>query len=463
MLKSIHTLELTVVVSLGLASMAQGGQFYTVAVAGQSMPGYTNETFGTFFSNPGVGTDGSDVVFEGASSIDGTDKGIYDFNIATQSLTPIALVNGNTNNKAPDGSSYSSVGQPTVNNGLVSFYGNIDGGSSSGIFTAPTSGASTSALAVYGSNQPGTSNTFNTFNNYTGQSGSSVIFEGGSNSAGYNGVYISTSGSSPSRIIDSSSSMPGSGTTFGGFQDANISGNTVAFLASANNLSTGVYWDGIYTTNTSGGSPTTIALGVVNGSATGSTAPGGSNTFSSIYYPVTDGSHVAFYGSFANQINSGGLYMYNADGSGGTPIVTNSTPIPGGGGENFAAYISSTYSLSNGVLAFNGSSSDGSVEGIFAYENGAIVPIITNEAGSDTIPGYPGYTVQSAFLVGASPSTANGIEDYAFEAVLSNGTPGDNITGIFVDPVAVPEPCALGLLGMSSLLVLRRRRQASGL
>jgi hypothetical protein len=447
---------LSAAVVLSFAAAARGGSLDTIAVVGSTvMPSTGGAVFESIpFFTSDLSTDGTDVVFTGTNS-NATAGGVFDYNLNTHTLNAASTLGG----ASPDGGTYNSSGLaqefPSIGNGRVAFFANTSV-SANGIFAGTSSGGAQSVIADTSTSIPsGGGATFHYVENPTSQSGSNLIFEGWNASNSVGGLYASNGGTL-SKIVDYNTSVPNvGGTTFAanGFNNSSVSGNVVAFTGIPNQAGYNGY-EGIYSTTLSGATPTFVAAANAISTTGASLMPGTSSYLQGLGFVGTDGKSIVAWGYTNGSTNNSGLFLYPVAGGTGTVIMNGSTQVPGTNQFFSPSDTDTGYCISNGIVTFNGENATTNAEGIYAWENGTIVPVIAPGQAVTGDPAYAGYTWTYAELMGQG--TANGIADYAFYGTMTDGS--NTISGVFADPV--PEPCSLALLGLGSLLVLRRRQSA---
>jgi hypothetical protein len=267
-------------------------------------------------------------------------------------------------------------------------------------------------------------------------SGTTAAFYAGSATVG--GIYTrSTSGTGAvTRVVDTTTAIPGVGGPFGGFvAPPAISGTRVAFTGF------GPLGGGVFTAATPGGPLTAVAT-------TATPIPGGSGNFVGLSAPAVSGAVVAFAGGPTGGFGSFPTGIYANTGAGGSlvRVANTSTPIPGGTG-NFARF-DPQISLSGDDMVFVGRAGD-LAPGIYTNATGPLTKVIAAGEALD------GRTVSD---LGIGWQSFDGTV-ITFWAGFTNGS-----SGVYVVPVVpVPEPAGLLAVAAVAAGLLRRvRRRRAG-
>lgn len=256
------------------------------------------------------------------------------------------------------------------------------------------------------------------------RSASSVSFLGSSapgGPAGLGGVYLWNSGGL-SRVVDTSTPMPGTAGNFAGFGQAAISGQNALFVGS----SAGAATAGIYSSPLAGGPIATLADFTTP-------MPGGVGNFKFFNALSPDGDNLAFLGSGAGQV--GGVYA--RINSSLLRIADTNTPSPEG--DLFSSF--GFCALSGNTVVFAGQHATGFF-GLYAWRDGIITKIVSP---GETINGH---VVTNAFV---SPEGLEG-NTVAFELRYTTGE-----TALYT-ATTIPAPASLTLLAVATVLAPRRRR-----
>jgi hypothetical protein len=295
---------------MGRAAFADGVAitFTKIADTDTTVPGSPSNF--EFFSIPSIA--GENVVFKAAEASSG-EEGIY------KSVGGALSVVADTTTPIPGGSGNFDVFyfNPAVDEeGRVAFYGWSYGiVYTEGIYKSV--GGSLSVVADLTTPIPGGSGNFDIDFGRPSIDGGNVVFPGDSGGVSTEGIYTDAGGSL-SVVVDTSTTIPGSASTFDGAYEPSISGGNVAFGGVASSVS---YEEGIY--KSVGGSLSVVA-------DLDTTIPGSSDTFLTFgSAPSISGENVAF----VNDTVADGVYK---DVGGSLSVVANwSTPIPGGSGNFF--------------------------------------------------------------------------------------------------------------------------------
>jgi hypothetical protein len=406
---------------LGVTADAQTITFIKVADTSTAVPNGTGN-FVTFSNMVSVDAQGRVGFVENNGP---TNNGVYFWDSGT--LTRVADLNTAIPSGTGNFTGFSFFGNDMADGRLI-FRGN---GSSSqaGLYLFDASGSTLTKIADTSTSIPGGTGNFTSFG--TGFISGSNYATIASGSSGQQGIYV-TDGSTVTKIADKNSTVPDIGGTYSWSSQLGFDGSSLSFWA-----------------NISGGSQPGNIIGGYNGSSlvtlvtTGTTAPGFGTNFTSFgAAPDLEGATVYFSGSVSG---GSGLFSIGLDGTGLTSLVTTDTTAPGHG--NFTAFSQPT--VENGVLYFQASYSGG--QGIYYYDGLALSKIIDTD---DMLDGK-GLSSLSLFPTGVEGSYL------AFRANFS-----DSSIGIFTTQLAaIPEPTTTSqlLAGMAVFGFvngLRRRKPA---
>jgi hypothetical protein len=398
--------------------------FVKVADTSTAIPG-SSGNFANFYTNQRVSTDGNTVVFTGAKS--STQVGVYSFDLAGGTLARVA-----------DWTTLSTLGYPSVSNGLVGFAANSLGA----IYTASTTGTGLTVIANASTAMPGGPGNLASIDVPT-LSGGNLVFQGSGTS--WSGIYAApVTGGTITMLVDGNTVVPADSNVFNSPGRPSISGSAVTFNGGYQFGS--IIRHGIYSTTVSGGPVTKVA-----NEAT--IAPGSTHAFTWFYAPATDGTYVAFDAADLATDAVSGVWRYKLDGTGGTVVADKNTFVPGHGTTKFDYF--SGVSMCDGAAVFYGGSSSAGFYGIYADANDTLIKIIEKGDALDgkTVSGLQIYD-QSVAVSGDTYC------DIAFYATFTNGS-----AGIYVEEVPLatlgispaPEPATLSLLALGGLAMIRWR------
>jgi hypothetical protein len=375
--------------------------------------------------------DGTTIVLQ-AYAADGSNPAIYSVDITGSNLR--RLVSSST--ALPGSGTFDGANALAARNGIVAFNGYALGQAPNdfrpGVYAIDPNGGVT-LVANRNTPMPGGLN-FHTFGAQMAVSDSGqVAFDGygmPSSTARF-GLYAAMPGGSVSKIIDNASTLPGTSGNAGGFggdhqvgsQEGNVvfSGSDVAGFG-------GVYrWDG---------------RSLVPLVKRGDPAPGG-GTFTTFHDVFADSRGVAF---SAKTTASGGYYL--SENGAIRQLLDPSVLQPNDGDHVFIENAS----YAGGILAFILVREHFDMllqEGVFAYEDGSLIPIVPDGIyldGKQVVDVYFGQDGMD--VTGSAVNLAIGVRF------------SDNTGAIYNASLPVPEPAAAGFLVLFAWGVLARCRHS---
>jgi hypothetical protein len=338
-------------------------QFTTVVDSTDAFPPPpTGGLFAIPGGNPGLpALDGANFVFNAGVQFSGFDA-LFD---QTDCQSQTRLVD--TSVPVPSGMGDLTVLSPyRVSGSRVIFGGQSSTDSQEGgYYSVPVGGGALALLANQGTTVPGSppiGGTFgrNTFQDNVGLSGGTVVFE---RNGGSGGIYsVGAAGGAVSVVADGNVVFcdPTINSVAGGFGAPDLSGTTVAGLASGN---AGGFFI-VFTVPLSGitGVADPCAQGALKeNNATiiadhNTTIPGTARTFDGTHFgqPLIDGTTVVFPGAATtnNTVDLSGLYA--STGGVLTKLVDSNTAVPGGTGNFALSSFLAEVSIRDGLVAFRG-------------------------------------------------------------------------------------------------------------
>ena len=380
-----------------------------------------------------ISIDGNNVVFVGLSNSN-TTTGIYTSTISGLSLSKIAdTTTTGTDSGTPLSSPFSTLLTPSISGTNVAFRATTN--SLAGIYTGSI-GAVGGSLVAQQNDEAAELHEKITSAVAPSISGTNVVFFSNYANDGTGGVSGSGLYAGTAGVHTTPAILADRLTTIPGrgtFTSFNNNLSVDGNLATFEARYSGG-GNGIYTVKTDGTGGSLIA-------DNNTPLPDHSGTFSlGLAAPVISGTNVAF---------STGSGIYLSDGNGIHTIADASTFVPGQSGIQFSpGGFSSTISLDGENVAFTAAYSGGS--GIFLEYNGSILPILTT---SSTVFGDPDY------FYSISNEALDG-NHLAF-SYLVNGSSGT--TGVAVATInGVPEPSTwISLLGGIGMFAMGRRFRKS--
>jgi hypothetical protein len=409
-------LTFTAGLALALAASAQSYTYTKVADTATAVPSGSGN-FTTLTNMVSVDSSGNVGFGENGAS----NKGIYFWN--GTALTRAA----DLNTAIPAGTG-NFTGFATFGNGMgggrVVFRGS-GGSGQTGLYAYDSSGSTLTRIADTSTAIPSGSGNFGSFT--TGFiDGANYTFIASTSDFSQQGIYVSD-GTTATRVADKTSTVPGIGGTYAWSSQVAADGGNQAFWA---NITGGSQPGGIIG-SASGGTLYTLA-------SLGTTAPGAGTAFTGFTSPPDlDGSDVYFRGAFA-----GGNGLYEVPLTGGAVArIADTTFLAPGTGANFTSFNAPAADADR--LLFTATYTGGS--GLFLYDGSTISTLLTTGGTLD------GKTISALFL---SPDGVAG--DYlAFRANFT-----DSSSGIFrTSLTAIPEPSTSALLAGLGVLGLARWRR----
>jgi hypothetical protein len=304
---------------------------------------------------------------------------------------------------------------PVLNDtGQTAFLAGITGGSSTQGIYRSSSGSTPTAIALQGQSAPGAgAGTFSAFAsspvlNDTGQTAFVASITGGSSTEG---IYRRSSGSTLTAIALQGQSAPGAGAGTFSFFDFNLALNDTGQTAFFANITGGSSNEGLYRSS-SGSALTAIAL-------QGQNAPGaGAGTFSSFTSaPVlNDAGQTAFVANITGGSSTSGLYR-SSSGSALTAIALQGQSAPRAGAGTFFSFDTPVLN-DTGQTAFAANITGGSsTSGIYRSSSGSALTAIALEGQS--APGAGGGTFSFFFF---DTLVLNDTGQTAFLAFITGGS-----------------------------------------
>ncbi len=306
---------------------------------------------------------------------------------------------------------------PAVSAGHVVFGGNRVNGYVTGIYTnltGPLSRVADSTATI-----PGTTTHYGGFLNQVSMDGTTISFDGFGGSIG--GIASSQSGSLVG-IVDTSTPLPPGGSLF------STPNPSTAFYSRRGPNAAFLTGDPVHP-----GGPAVALYGWTSGTYhrlldTSTPMPGGTGNFASMDFMSMGGSTV--FVSTTDAVNLGGIYAVDASGGPITTIVDPNTPAPDGSG-TFS--IVRPVAASGNNLCFTGGTA--SQVGLYARVNGSLITIANRatpapEGGFFTdFPGYFAISGQNIAFLAFSSARGLGLYSWRAGSLSRIVSVGDSLNG----------------------------------
>ncbi len=313
----------------------------------------------------------------------------------------------------------------------------------------PTADAALRTVALSGNTAPGTSDNFTILFSPSLNNAGQTAFFGilNSSSATDRGIWSEGGGSGLALVAREGNTAPGTSDNFT-FLDNNLVLNNAgqtAFLGrldSSLSTNSGIWSEG-------GGS------GLALVAREGNTAPGTSDNFTGLAFPVLNNAGQTAFTARLNSSSVTSTGIWSEGGGSGLALVAREGNTAPGTSDNFASFGNDVGSVLNNAgqtafLGFLNNSSSATDHGIWAEDSLGVLTLIARKGDLLDVDDGPGTDFRTIKFLDFSTNTGNvddwasGFNDLGELAFLASFT--DGTQGVFIsDLVAIPEPTSLVL------------------